>query len=138
KYMALPIPASQIVNWQTQQAHLSHKRIAIQAGLGWLGRNNLVVTKDYGAQVRLVTILTNINFTSEAFRKPLPFNCGDCKKCLAACPAGAIRMDPLEFDHFKCFEKLKEFQRKGYVGQYICGICVKVCGPMELNSATGI
>ena len=43
---ALPIAASQIVDWENQRAHVSHKRLAIGAGLGWLGRNNLVVTPE--------------------------------------------------------------------------------------------
>ncbi|MEO0072715.1 MAG: hypothetical protein ABIK10_04670 [candidate division WOR-3 bacterium] len=137
-FLAMPIPASQIVDWQTQRGHLSHKRIAVQAGLGWLGRNNLLVTKEYGAQVRLTTILTNIEFPLSVFLKSIPFSCGECEKCLKGCPASAINTNPDEFDHFKCFEKLKEFQRKGYTHQYICGICVKVCGPQFSNSATGI
>ncbi|MEO0087540.1 MAG: hypothetical protein ABIK90_05665, partial [candidate division WOR-3 bacterium] len=62
-YSALPIPASQIVDWQNQKAHLSHKKIAYYAGLGWIGRNNLLVNERYGSQIRLVTILTDIPLT---------------------------------------------------------------------------
>lgn len=36
-YQAVPIPASQIVDWKTQKSHLSHKHIAQAAGLGWIG-----------------------------------------------------------------------------------------------------
>ncbi|MEO0087241.1 MAG: 4Fe-4S double cluster binding domain-containing protein, partial [candidate division WOR-3 bacterium] len=54
-------------------------------------------------------------------------DCGDCYACINICPAGAIKEKKEDFDHLKCFEKLKEFQKKGYVGQYICGLCVKVC-----------
>jgi epoxyqueuosine reductase QueG len=126
-YRALPIPASLIVNWQNQKAHLPHKRVAISAGLGWLGRNNLLVTQKFGAQVRLVTILTNVDLGTEANPPIIPFSCANCRKCIAVCPAGAINDDPKMFDHIKCFEKLKEFQKKGYAAQYICGICVRVC-----------
>jgi hypothetical protein len=52
---ALPIAASQLVDWENQRGHLSHKRVAAGAGLGWLGRNNLLATPRYGARVRLVT-----------------------------------------------------------------------------------
>ncbi|MEK7307314.1 MAG: hypothetical protein AAB014_06715, partial [Nitrospirota bacterium] len=48
---ALPIPASQIVDWEKQTAHLSHKMIAVRAGLGWIGRNNLIINPRYGAAV---------------------------------------------------------------------------------------
>ncbi|MEO0091661.1 MAG: hypothetical protein ABIK61_02995 [candidate division WOR-3 bacterium] len=124
KFLALPIPASQIVDWQNQRAHLSHKRIGVSAGLGWIGRNNLLVNRQYGAQFRLVTILTDMPLIPAT---PIPENCGKCYKCLEVCPAQAIKERPEDFDHIKCFEKLKEFQKKGYVGQYICGVCVKVC-----------
>jgi len=124
-YKALPIPASQIIDWKGQKAHLSHKRIAYLAGLGWIGRNNLLVTPQYGAQVRLVTILTNLEVPKA---RPLEFGCGDCFACLSACPVGAIKEDPKDFDHIACYNKLDEFRRKNFVGQHICGICVKVCG----------
>ena len=131
-YSALPIPASQIVDWQNQRAHLSHKRIAEAAGLGWIGRNNLLITPEYGAQVRLVTILTNLPISNFEFRiSNLDNGCGTCDKCIAVCPAQAIKEKKEDFDHIKCFEKLKEFQKKGYSSQYICGVCVKACKRSE-------
>lgn len=123
-YNALPIPASQIVDWERQRGHLSHKRIAIAAGLGWLGRNNLVVTPEFGAAVRLVTVLTDLRLEPGS---PLTANCGDCRRCLAACPANAIKERPEDFDHEACFQLLKEFQRKRFVSQFICGLCVQAC-----------
>lgn len=123
-YKAIPIPASQLIDWQNQRGHVSHKKIAEFAGLGWLGRNNLLVTPQYGARVRLVTILTNMPLEADGFLKA---GCGDCMACLAVCPAQAIKEKSADFDHQICFAKLKEFQKKGYVPQYICGICVKAC-----------
>ncbi len=121
---ALPVAASQLVDWQNQRGHLSHKRIAAAAGVGWLGRNNLLVTPRHGAQVRLVTVLTNLDLDSD---RPLEFGCGSCHACVAACPARAIDETPAEFKHLDCFAKLKEFQSKRYVSQYICGLCVRAC-----------
>ncbi|MCX7785052.1 MAG: hypothetical protein N2201_02310 [candidate division WOR-3 bacterium] len=129
-FLALPIPASQIVDWQNQRAHLSHKRIGLFAGLGWIGRNNLLVNREYGSQFRLVTVLTNMPLPTDM---PVSENCQECYKCLEICPAQAIKERPEAFDHLKCFEKLKEFQRKGYVGQYICGVCVKICSGRNFN-----
>lgn len=123
-YKALPIPASQIVDWQKQTAHLSHKKIACLSGIGFLGRNNLVVSPEYGAHIRLVTILTDAPLKTD---KPLTLDCGACKRCISVCPAGAIKEKQEDFDHIKCYEKLKEFRDKGIVGQFICGICVKAC-----------
>lgn len=123
-YKVMPIPASQVVDWQNQKGHLSHKKIAVAAGLGWIGRNNLLVTPRYGAQVRLVTILTDMPLATDT---PLGGDCGDCRVCLMTCPAKAIKETQQDFDHQACFLQLKEFQRKKIVPQYICGICVKAC-----------
>jgi len=124
---ALPIPASQVIDWKNQRAHLSHKKIGELAGIGWLGRNNLLINPEVGARFRLVTLL--INFPLE-IDSPLNKDCGSCNACLSVCPAKAIRESQKDFDHWACFEKLREFRKKGYVGQYICGICVKACsGP---------
>jgi len=121
---ALPIPASQIVDWEKQSAHLSHKKIGYLAGLGWIGRNNLLVNKNLGSQFRLVTILTDMPLKGD---KPTKESCGTCHLCVQVCPAGAIKENPADFDHQKCFDKLKEFQKQHIVEQYICGVCVKAC-----------
>jgi epoxyqueuosine reductase len=123
-FEALPIPASQILDWQNQKAHLSHKKIGYLAGLGWIGRNNLLVNKKLGSQMRLATILTNMPLKTD---RPTKETCGSCCLCIGVCPAQAIKEDPADFDHIKCFEKLKEFQKLRLVDQYICGICVKAC-----------
>jgi Uncharacterized Fe-S protein len=123
-FLAMPIPASQIVDWQKQSAHLSHKKIGFLAGLGWIGRNNLLVNKKFGSQFRLITILTNLGIKAD---KPTKENCATCFACVTSCPVGAIKKEAKEFDHIKCFEKLKEFQKQHIVEQYICGVCVKAC-----------
>ena len=43
-YNALPVAASQIIDWDRQKGHLSHKEIGRLAGLGFIGRNNLLVS----------------------------------------------------------------------------------------------
>jgi epoxyqueuosine reductase len=123
-FLGLPVPASQILDWQNQKAHLSHKKIGYLAGLGWIGRNNLLVNKDLGSQFRLVTILTNMPLATD---KPAKKDCGSCRLCIKICPAAAIRENPTDFNHIRCFEKLKEFQRQRLADQYICGVCIKVC-----------
>lgn len=123
-FRSLPIPASQIVDWQKQTAHLSHKHIAFLAGLGWIGRNNLLVNRMLGSQFRLVTVLTNMPLKLD---KPVKEDCGNCRLCMVICPVQAIKEKKEEFDHLGCFALLKEFQRQRIVDQFICGICVKVC-----------
>ncbi len=124
---ALALPASQILDWEKQTAHLSHKHVGRLAGLGWIGRNNLLVNGDLGSRFRLVTILTDMPLEPD---RPLERDCGTCRACLAVCPAGAIKESPENFDHVACFEKLKKFRKLGYTSQFMCGVCVKACrGP---------
>ena len=124
---ALPIAASQIVDWENQKAHVSHKHVGRAAGLGWFGRNNLLVNPQLGSRFRLVTVLTDMPMEAGA---PLERDCGPCRACVAACPAGAIRDSRADFDHKACYETLKDFRKIGYVSQFICGICVRDCrGP---------
>jgi len=123
-YNALPVPASQIVDWEKQTAYLSHKKIAELAGIGWPGRSNLIVHPEFGSQIRLATILTDMPLSTD---RPLKKDCGKCKRCIEVCPAAAIKESQKDFDHIICFEKLKFFQKQRYADQYICGICVKAC-----------
>jgi len=127
-YSALPVAASQVFDWQRQRGHISHKKVGEQAGLGWIGRNNLLVNPNLGARFRLVSILTDMPLITGS---PLQKDCGDCRKCISLCPAHAIKERREDFDHIACFEKLKEFRNRGIVGQYICGVCVKACRPLK-------
>jgi len=124
---ALPIAASQIIDWEGQRAHLSHKHVGRAAGLGWIGRNNILVSPGLGSRIRLVTVLTDMPLDAA---KPLADGCGTCRACVATCPASAIKERREDFDHRACFEMLKDFQKRRLVSQYICGVCVKACrGP---------
>jgi epoxyqueuosine reductase len=127
---ALPIAASQIVDWEGQKGHLSHKGLAQAAGLGWLGRNNLIVHPEYGARIRLVSVLTDLPLQVDG---PLGGSCGDCRQCIPLCPADAIKEEAGKFDHLGCFEKLKEFRNRYNIGQYICGVCIKACRPKGIK-----
>jgi len=123
-FYALPVPASQLLDWKTQTAHLSHKQLGVLAGLGWIGRNNLLINPVAGAQLRLATVLTDMPLATD---QPVKEDCGQCRACVVLCPAGAVKESFAEFDHRACFEKLKEFEKSNTVNQYICGVCVNVC-----------
>jgi epoxyqueuosine reductase QueG len=124
-YQAIPIPASQIVDWKKQRGHASHKHVARAAGLGWIGRNNLLVNEEYGARIRLVTILTDLPLVIDA---PSSKDCGSCQDCLKVCPAGAIGQRQEDFDHLRCYDQLRTFAKTLHFSHNICGICVKACG----------
>jgi epoxyqueuosine reductase len=134
-YQAVPIPASQIVDWKTQKGHLSHKHLAQAAGLGWIGRNNLLVNEQFGSRVRLVTILTDIPLMVSA---PTIKDCGSCLDCLSVCPAGAIKVRQEEFDHRRCYEQLRTFAKTLHFSHNICGVCVKACIGFKGSSGQGV
>jgi len=127
-FNALPIPASQVIDWERQLGHLSHKHVAKEAGLGWIGRHNLLVNPTFGARIRLVSILTDIPLKQD---KPIGRDCGTCSACIPVCPVAAIVEEPLDFDHIGCYEWIKAFCRKHNIRHHICGLCIKACPGME-------
>ncbi len=121
---ALPIPASQIIDWQNQIAHVSHKHVAQRAGIGWIGRNNLLVTSRFGSRQRLVTVLTNMPLRTD---EPQPWGCRECRACVSSCPSRSIKEKPEEFDHVGCYQQIKALIKAAGISQNICGLCVKAC-----------
>ena len=121
-YNAIPIAASFVIDWEKQNSHLSHRHVAIAAGLGFLGRNNLLIHPEYGAGVRLATILTNMPLTVDS---PIADECGECLECMIACPAEAISENNFDFD--KCYEQVTKFAKENNYNVYLCGLCVKAC-----------
>jgi epoxyqueuosine reductase QueG len=119
---AVAIPASQLVDWKHHKGHASHRHLAQEAGLGYVGRHGLLVHPKYGAQVRYCSILTDLEFTPD---DRVEADCGTCGKCIAVCPAQAITEEGV--DILRCYEKLEDFSRIRGIGQHICGVCVKAC-----------
>jgi epoxyqueuosine reductase len=68
---------------------LPHKTVALRAGLGFIGKNNLLVTTEYGCALMLGKVLTTAPFVtlSEIPREP---QCGDCSICVDVCPTKAL------------------------------------------------
>jgi epoxyqueuosine reductase len=128
-----PVPSSQILDRDTCKGHVSHKAVARLAGLGWIGRSNLLVTRDHGARVRLATVLTDLDLPCD---RPLEGDyaecagCGGCRTCVEACPGGAIGDTLRDFSLAKCLETIDRVRLAENVGSRICGICVRACrGP---------
>ncbi len=127
RYVAVPA-SLYLKRKDSRESHLSHKLVAYWAGLGWIGRNNLLVNPKYGARIRLTTILTDLPLK---FDEPMEFGCGDCYECVKACPAKALGERPEDFNFERCFNLLSTFIGKYQVGHHICGVCIKVCKPWE-------
>lgn len=68
---------------------LPHKTIAVLAGAGWIGKNNLLITPEYGAALCIGTILTDAPLDTSQPRV-MENICGACKRCYAICPTRAL------------------------------------------------
>jgi epoxyqueuosine reductase len=125
-YKAIPIAASFTVDEKMQKGHVSHKWLAELAGLGWRGRNNLLVTKEFGSAVRLATILTNMPLTPD---EPALFACDECYECVRQCPAEALGEVSEEYNFDRCYNQLVEYSKRNNFCLLICGHCIKACNP---------
>jgi epoxyqueuosine reductase QueG len=132
-FEALPLPASQIVDWEAGRGQASHKWVAHFAGLGFFGLNNLLVNAEFGARMRYVSVYTDAPLPTG---KPPDADCGDCRECIPACPCGAIGTTREAIDLERCAEQLHLFKTKGNVGHHICGLCIKACRPTLRKSGT--
>lgn len=119
----------------TLRTPVSHKMIATRAGLGWIGKTDLFISKKFGPRLRLVSLLTNfpLTITEHSIDKS---RCGNCVQCVISCPANAatgqlwnISTDrDIFFDAHKCRTKCKELTKKCLnIESASCGICVSVC-----------
>jgi epoxyqueuosine reductase len=124
-----------LIYFKTLRTDLSHKMVATRAGLGWIGKTDLFISKEFGPRVRLVSILLKTPVNSEL--NPVDTShCGNCSICVDACPANAsngklwdITVDREEFfDPLKCRDQCAKFGsvRLGLDAR-VCGICVSVC-----------
>jgi epoxyqueuosine reductase QueG len=120
---------------RTLTVDISHKMVATRAGLGWIGKTDLFISRVFGPRLRLVSILLNHKPEYNSF--PVEESeCGKCNICVIKCPANAangrlwnIRIHRDEFfDAQKCREKCSELARKKFnIDIRLCGICVSVC-----------
>lgn len=119
-------------------APFSFKYAAVNAGLGWIGRNDVVITEKYGPRVRLSAILIDENFTyAEGITES---KCPkDCNLCVQVCPHNALKGETWNLkklrteliDYHLCNE-----MRSKYISTHgrknSCGLCLAVC-PYGIN-----
>lgn len=130
-YKALPVPASERFDDKRICAVFSHKLAANLAGLGWIGKNCLLITPENGPRVRWTTILTNAPLSPTG--KSMKNQCGDCKECVDICPVNAFtgsnfnREEDREvrYDARKCEIYLEKLEQTGKLP--VCGLCIYKC-----------
>lgn len=130
-YKTLPIAVAERTDEENAIPTVSHKMIAHIAGLGWIGKNCLLITPDHGPRVRFITILTNAPL--KTVNNPVVQQCNTCMECVNSCPVNAIKgQNYIEnegrenrFDFKKChnyFEKMKLSSKFD-----VCGLCLYSC-----------
>ena len=112
---------------------LPHKTVATRAGLGWIDKSALLITKTYGPAVRLATVLTDARL--KAGTAVDDSHCGDCTKCVDRCPAKAIAGKNWVkgmgresiYDAHACCAMAKSLAGRKDIPATICGICIDAC-----------
>lgn len=110
------------------------KALAVQAGLGWFGKNSLLIHRRFGTFTLLAGLFTTLEIENPTMNLSLP-KCGSCTRCIDACPTSAI-IAPYKVDASLCLSyhlieskneiplKIQE-QNPGYI--FGCDICQDAC-----------
>jgi epoxyqueuosine reductase len=134
EFKAFPLTRSNVVEddttWRTM---LPHKTVATLAGLGWIGKCAMLVTKPFGSAVRITSVLTNAQLeTSEPIRVS---QCGSCSVCKNICPGNAVlgtnwavdKDRDTFYDAFACRKAARERTSKIGIEATLCGLCMYSC-----------
>jgi epoxyqueuosine reductase len=119
-------------------APLAERAFAVRAGLGFIGKNRMLINPTFGPQIFLGEIIMPLKLQTD---QPIAANCSDCDKCIAACPTGALRANGF-LDASKCINYLT-IEYKGEVPPDLakkigdrlfgCDDCVLAC-PYQQNA----
>ena len=106
--------------------------IARRAGIGFIGKNGLVISKEFGSYMYLGELITNLEIEPD---RPVDYDCGDCRRCLDACPTSCLigdgSMNARRCLSFQTQDKGMmdlEFRKKIKTVIYGCDIC-QICCP---------
>ncbi|MEJ2314345.1 MAG: 4Fe-4S binding protein [Nitrospirota bacterium] len=109
----------------------SHKVAATCAGIGWVGKNGLLISPVYGPRLSLVTVLTDAALKADG---PIERSrCGQCRLCVELCPSGAVsgeewsRDNPFPdlIDYAACSAHKESI--RSLSGKPNCGFCINIC-----------
>jgi len=101
---------------------VSHRVIAEYAGLGWRGKNELIVNKNYSCALRFASIITNLPLTQG---EKVETSCGACNACLEVC-SFLKNKERLKNYRENCRRYIMGLLGLGLVDE-VCGRCIKAC-----------
>ena len=110
------------------------RSLAVTGGIGFIGKNNMLIVPGHGSYLFLAEILTTAQFSIPSLKEP-ENRCGSCTECIDSCPTGALKA-PFYIDVSKCLSYLtiesKTDIDKGVAGKmgntfFGCDICQEVC-----------
>lgn len=106
--------------------------VARRAGIGFIGKNGLVISKEFGSYMFLGELITNLDIEPD---QPVDYDCGDCNRCVTACPTSCLigdgTMNAKRCLSFQTQDKGimdLEFRKKIKTVIYGCDIC-QICCP---------
>jgi epoxyqueuosine reductase len=111
------------------------RSLAVAAGLGWTGKNTCLIHPKLGSFGFLAVLLTSLEVIEEKVPTALPNRCGSCRRCIDACPTGAL-LAPYQMDAARCIAYLT-IEHRGAIAPELmsgmgrqvfgCDICQDVC-----------
>ena len=116
----------------TDSAPVLERSWARKSGIGWVGKNANLITKQSGSFYFMAEIICDLELSED---EPTTDHCGTCRKCIDACPTDAIVSDKI-IDGSKCIsyatielknEIPESFKNKMEVWMFGCDICQDVC-----------
>lgn len=113
-------------------APINERKLAVNAGLGWIGKHSLLVSPKFGSKLMLGVILTNLDIAKS---EQIPDMCGHCTRCQSACPTQALGQ-AYQLDIPRCISYLT-IEHKNEIPVYLhelmgnkifgCDDCVSAC-----------